>query len=91
MVLLEKKEKKKNRIHHQQLITIPVLSLFSNLLNNVFSIHVKSINPLLSLTLQSARDLNVLCWPKRSKAPLLFYTFKFLLKKRSLSAHALGL
>jgi len=28
-------------------------------------------NPLPSLTLQSARDLNVPCWPKRSKALLL--------------------
>ena len=32
---------------------------------------VVSINPLPSLTLQSARDLNVPCWPKRSKVLLL--------------------
>jgi hypothetical protein len=38
-------------------------------------------NPLPSLTLQSARDLNVLCRPKRSKALLLSYTFKCQLKK----------
>jgi hypothetical protein len=38
------------------------------------------INPLLSLALQSAWDLNVLCWPKRSKALLLSYTFKCPLK-----------
>jgi hypothetical protein len=48
-------------------------------------------NPLPSITLQSARDLNVPCRPKRSKALLLPYTFKYLLKKRSLSAHAVGL
>ena len=29
------------------------------------------INPLLSLTLQSAQNLNVACWPKRSKVLLL--------------------
>jgi hypothetical protein len=46
------------------------------------------INPLLSLMLQSAQDLNVPCQPKRSKALLLSYTFKCPLKKRSLSAHA---
>jgi hypothetical protein len=34
-----------------------------------------------SPTLQSARDLNVLCRPKRSKAFLLSYTFKWPLKK----------
>jgi hypothetical protein len=39
------------------------------------------INPLLSLTLQSARDLNVPCQPKRSKALLVSCTFKCLLKK----------
>jgi hypothetical protein len=42
--------------------------------------------------LQSALDLNILCWPKRCKALLVSYTFKWLLeKKRSLSAHAVGL
>jgi hypothetical protein len=49
------------------------------------------LNPLPSLTLQSAQDLNVLCQPKCYKALLLSYTFKCLLKKRSLSAHAVGL
>jgi hypothetical protein len=39
------------------------------------------INPLTSLMLQSARDLNVPCQPKHSKALLLSYTFKCLLKK----------
>jgi hypothetical protein len=39
------------------------------------------LNPLPSLMLQSARDLNVLCRPKRSKALLLSYTFKYPLKK----------
>jgi hypothetical protein len=39
------------------------------------------INPLPSLTLQSARDLNVLCRPKRSKVLLLSYTFKCPLQK----------
>jgi hypothetical protein len=48
-------------------------------------------NPLPSLTLQSTRDLNVLCRHKRSKALLLSYTFKCPLKKRSHSAHAVGL
>jgi hypothetical protein len=38
-------------------------------------------NPLPSLTLQSAQDLNVPCRPKCSKALLLSYTFKCLLKK----------
>jgi hypothetical protein len=41
----------------------------------------KYINPLPSLMLQSARDLNVPCRPKRSKALLLSYTFKWPLKK----------
>jgi hypothetical protein len=50
------------------------------------------VNPLPSLTLQSTRDLNVPCQPKRSKALLLSYTFKCpLKKKRCLSAHAVGL
>jgi hypothetical protein len=49
------------------------------------------LNPLPSLTLQSARDLNALCRPKRSKALLLSHTFKCPLKKRSLYAHAVGL
>jgi hypothetical protein len=40
-----------------------------------------AVNPLLSLTLQSAQDLNVPCQPKCSKALLLSYTFKCLLKK----------
>jgi hypothetical protein len=30
------------------------------------------LNPLPSLTLQSARDLNVPCWPKRSSCPIHF-------------------
>jgi hypothetical protein len=38
-------------------------------------------NPLPSLTLESALDLNVPCQPKHSKAPLLSYTFKWPLKK----------
>jgi hypothetical protein len=38
-------------------------------------------NPLPSLTLQNAQDLNVPCRPKRSKVLLLSYTFKCLLKK----------
>jgi hypothetical protein len=50
-----------------------------------------AINTLPSLTLQSDRDLNVPCRPKRSKALLLSYTFQCPLKKRSLSAHALRL
>jgi hypothetical protein len=41
----------------------------------------EAFNPLPSLMLQSARDLNVLCRPKRSEALLLSYTFKRLLKK----------
>jgi hypothetical protein len=45
-----------------------------------FKVELK-INPLPSLTLQSARDLNVPCWPKCSKAFLLSYTFKCLHKK----------
>ena len=32
---------------------------------------VPYVNPLPSLTLQSARNLNVACWPKHSKALLL--------------------
>jgi hypothetical protein len=39
------------------------------------------INPLPSLTLQSARDLNAVCHPKCSKALLLSYTFKYPMKK----------
>jgi hypothetical protein len=50
-----------------------------------------TINPLPSLTLQGAWDLNVSCQPKRSKVLLLSYPFKCLLKKRCLSAHAVGL
>jgi hypothetical protein len=54
--------------------------------------NVVHFNPLPSLTLQSARDLNVPCRPKRSEALLLSYTFKRPLKKKpSLSAHAVGL
>jgi hypothetical protein len=41
------------------------------------------INPLPSLMLQSAQDLNALCQPKCSKALLLSYTFKCLLKKNA--------
>jgi hypothetical protein len=40
-----------------------------------------SVNHLPSLMLQSARDLNVPCQPKRSKVLLLSYTFKCPLKK----------
>jgi hypothetical protein len=39
------------------------------------------INPLPSLTLQSAQDLNIPWQPKRSKVLLLCYTFKCPLKK----------
>jgi hypothetical protein len=39
------------------------------------------INPLPSVTLQSAQDLNVPFWLKHSKALLLSYTFKCPLKK----------
>jgi hypothetical protein len=49
------------------------------------------INPLPSLTLQSAWDLNVVCWPKRSKALVLVCKLNARCKKRSLSALALGL
>jgi hypothetical protein len=60
--------------------------------NSITYIRVKQlVNPLPSLTLQSARDLNVPCWPKRYKVLLLSYTFKCPLKKHSLSAHAVGL
>jgi hypothetical protein len=45
---------------------------------NIFE---KDINPLPSITLRSAWDLNVPCWPKCSKALLLPYTFKLPLKK----------
>jgi hypothetical protein len=52
----------------------------------------QNINPSPSLMLQSACDLNVPCRPKRFKVLLLSYTFKCpLKKKRSLSAHAVGL
>jgi hypothetical protein len=50
-----------------------------------------TFNPLPSLTLQNAWDLNVPCRPTCSKVLLLSYTFKCPLKKRSLSAHAVGL
>jgi hypothetical protein len=57
-----------------------------------YPLFLLDFNPLPSLTLQSARDLNVPCRPKHSKALLLSYTFKCQLKKkRSLSAHAVGL
>jgi hypothetical protein len=52
---------------------------------------IELIKPLPSLTLQNARDLNVPCQPKRSKALLLSFTFKWPLKKRGLSAHAVEL
>jgi hypothetical protein len=45
------------------------------------------VNPLPSLTLQSARDLNVPCQPKCSKALLLSYTFKCLVKKTQSFCH----
>jgi hypothetical protein len=51
-------------------------------LYNSFGIKRSTLfNHLLSITLQSAPDLSVLCWPKRSKALLLSYTFKCPLKK----------
>jgi hypothetical protein len=53
-------------------------SQWAKLLATLFSC---TINPLSSLTLQSARDLNVLWQPKCSKALLLSYTFKCPLKK----------
>jgi hypothetical protein len=40
-----------------------------------------NINPLPSLMLQSAPDLNVPCWPKHSEVLLLSYTFKCSLEK----------
>jgi hypothetical protein len=50
---------------------------------NIYKTGMAQLNPLPSLTLQSAWDLNVPCQPKRSKALLLSYTFKCLLKKNA--------